>query len=95
MATANIMKFLQNQYYLKWPLNIMKFLPNQYYLKCKYSGINSIKLQVYLPRNQYRVSNPIQVSIDIEEIWYRTGTVLMHETCETCICYCPIEKVII
>ena len=29
-------------------VNIMKFLPNQNYLKCKYSGINSIKLQVYL-----------------------------------------------
>ena len=29
-------------------VNIMKFLPNQYYLKCKYSGINPIKLQVYL-----------------------------------------------
>ena len=33
-------------------------------------------------------------SIDILEIWYRTGTRLMHGTCGTCIFYCPIEKLI-
>ena len=73
----------------------MKFLPNQYYLKCNYSGINSIKLQVYLQEISIElVSNPIQVSIDIEKIWYRTGTALIHGTCETCIFYCPIETLI-
>ena len=46
-------------------VNIMKFLPNQYYLKCNLSGINAIKL---FTRNQYRVSNTIQVLIDIVEI---------------------------
>ena len=59
-----------NNYVLMATVNIMKFLPNQY-LKCNYSGINSVKL---FTRNQYLVSNPIQVSIDIVEIWYRTGT---------------------
>ena len=60
-------------------VNIMTFfLPNQYYLKCNYSGIHSIKL---FTRNQYRVSNQIQVSIAIVEIWYRIGTRLMHGTC--------------
>ena len=72
-------------------VNIIKFLPNQYYLKCDYSGINSIKL---FTRSQYRVSNPVHVSIDIVDIWYRTCTTLMHGTCETCTFYCPIEKLI-
>ncbi len=67
------------------------FTKIQYYLKCNYSGINSVKL---FTRNQYQLWNPIQVSIDIVEIWYRTGTRLIHGTCETCICYCPIEKFI-
>ena len=73
-------------------VNIMKFLPNQCYVKFNYSGINSIKLQNTI--NQFQVSNPIQVSIDIVEIWYRTGTTLRHGTCAICIFYCPIEKLI-
>ena len=35
---------------------------DEYYLKCNYSDINVIKL---FTRNQYRVSNPNQVSMDI------------------------------
>ena len=60
-------------------------------LKSNYSGINSIKL---FTRNQYRVSNPILVSIYIVEIWYRTGTRLMHGTYETFIFYYSIDKLI-
>ena len=69
----------------------MKFLPNQYYLKCNYSGIHSIKLQVYLQEISIEPNSGIdRYCRNI----LSTGTALMHGTCETCIFYCPIEKLI-